>query len=117
MNAYHSDHVLRTKLPLFYFGDLCLEDRDRFQSLLSPVQFETNTKNDTNNNNLLTPEALLLNKSVDGQESNLIKDIDEQKHVIKAYRQLNYKMRFLGKFHFYFFFASIYPFFHRSIRL
>jgi predicted heme/steroid binding protein len=91
MNAYHSDHILRTKLPLFYFGDVDNEDCEGFKSLNPPIQFD-HYKNDLNNNRLLTSKALL---SLDNK--NMVQNASDHKHIIQAYRQLYYKLRFLGK--------------------
>ncbi|CAF1132126.1 unnamed protein product [Adineta steineri] len=92
INAYHSDHILRTKLPLFYFGDVDTENCDDFKSLIPPVQCDYNIK-DINNNRLLTPETLLHYNN-----ENMIQDSNEHKHIIEAYRQLYSKLRFLGLF-------------------
>lgn len=91
MNAYHSDEVLKTKLPLFYFGEVKNDDDDIYSSLNSPIQFD-NQKNDWNNNRLITPEALL---TID--KESMISNANEHKHIIEAYRQLVAKLRFLGK--------------------
>lgn len=91
MNAYHSDEILRTKLPLFYYGDVKTEKNEVYSSLNSPIQFD-NQKNDWNNNRLLTTEALLTN-----DKDSMITNANEHKHIIQAYRQLVYKLRFLGR--------------------
>ena len=91
MNAYHSEEVLRTKLPLFYFGEVNNDKCEEYSSLKSPIEFN-HPKNDWNNNRLLTSEALLtLNNE------NMIANANEHKHIIQAYRQLASKLRFLGK--------------------
>ena len=91
MNAYHSDEIIRTKLPLFYYGDVKNEKNEGYSSLNSPIQFD-NQKNDWNNNRLLTSEALLTN-----DKDSMITNANEHKHIIQAYRQLVYKLRFLGR--------------------
>jgi delta8-fatty-acid desaturase len=92
INAYHSDHVLRTKLPLFYFGDVENENNEEYSSLNPPIQCDYRN-NDLNNNRILTSETLL---TVNNQ--NMISNANEHKHIIQAYRQLAYKLRFLGLF-------------------
>jgi cytochrome b involved in lipid metabolism len=91
INAYHADDILRTKFPLFYFGDVDNGDDENYQSLNPPIQFDGG-KGDLNNNRLVTPEALLTvgNK-------NMVQSSSEHKHIVQAYRQLSYKLRFLGK--------------------
>ncbi len=100
INAYHSDHILRHRLPSFYFGDIDKEDYEEFQSLIPPIQCDYQ-KNDLNNNRILTPEALLSNNN----NQNMIKNASEHKHIIQKYRQLHYKLRFLGKKNFFFLFV------------
>jgi len=77
---------LRHKLPLFYFGDLADEDHDHFHSLIPPIQ-QVHKPTDINNNYPLFDETSLC-----------IKDLNEHKHIIQKYRQLCYKLRFLGKY-------------------
>ncbi|CAF0780453.1 unnamed protein product [Rotaria sordida] len=92
INAYHSDDMLRNKLPLFYFGDVNNNECDEYESLIPPIQFYNN-KNDLNNNRLLTSELLLSNNN-----KTMIQNPNEHKHIIQAYRQLYYKLRFLDLF-------------------
>ncbi|UJR36780.1 hypothetical protein I4U23_029493 [Adineta vaga] len=92
INAYHSDHVLRTKLPLFYFGDVDDQNGEGFKSLIAPIQYNWQQR-DINNNRVLTPESLLSFK-----DEKMIQETNEQKHIIEAYRKLDYKLRFLGLF-------------------
>ncbi|CAF3750786.1 unnamed protein product [Rotaria socialis] len=91
INAYHPDHVLRHKLPLYYFGDVNKEDSDTYQSIIPPLQF-SNHKKDLNNNRGLTAELLL---STDNE--NTI-DAADQKDIVEKYRQLYSKLRTLGLF-------------------
>ena len=72
-------------MPLFYFGDLVDEDHDQFRSLIPPIQCMSESK-DQNNNQLFTAETLLSSS-----------DHHENAQVTQAYRQLFYKMRFLGR--------------------
>ncbi|CAF4763466.1 unnamed protein product [Rotaria sp. Silwood1] len=92
INAYHPDHILRNKLPLFYFGDVHTQDCNEYKSLNLPIQFY-NHKNDLNNNRLLTSELLL---SINNKT--MIQNPNEHKHIIEEYRKLCYKLRFLGLF-------------------
>ena len=91
INAYHSDHILRTKLPSFYFGDVDNQNCGEFKSLIAPIQLDTR-RQDINNNQVLTSESLL-----HFDDEKMIQNSNEHKHIIQAYRQLDHKLRFLGK--------------------
>ncbi|CAF0873204.1 unnamed protein product [Adineta ricciae] len=92
INAYHSDHILRTKLPSFYFGDVDNQNCSEFKSLIAPIQLDTR-RQDINNNQVLTSESLL-----HFDDEKMIQNSDEHHHIIQAYRQLDHKLRFLGLF-------------------
>ena len=92
INAYHPDHVLRQKMPLFYFGDVHKDDASPFQSLIPPIQLNSD-QNDVNNNRLLTPEALLQSEKT----SPVDEHAKDDPTTVRAYRQLFAKLRFLGK--------------------
>lgn len=91
INAYHSDHILRTKLPSFYFADVDNENCGEFKSLIAPIQLDTR-RQDINNNRVVTSESLL-----HFDDEKMIQNSNEHKHIIEAYRQLEQKLRFLGK--------------------
>ena len=66
-------------------------DDEEYSSLISPIEFD-DQKNDWNNNQLLTPQALMtLNND------RMISNANEHKHIVQAYRQLTHKVQSLGK--------------------
>ncbi|CAF3385943.1 unnamed protein product [Rotaria sp. Silwood1] len=56
INAYHSDHMLQNKLPLYYFGDIVDEDHDHFHSRIPPIEYYYK-QNEFNNHYILIDET------------------------------------------------------------
>lgn len=87
MNAYHPDDVLRRQLKNFYFADLDLSDKENYQSLNPSVYYHL-TRNDFNNNLLVTSDILLNAEEKENFQRNA--------QIVRSYRQLMLKLRFLG---------------------
>lgn len=72
---------------MFYYGDVKCDEHETYQSLNPAIHFHLN-RNDLNNNRLVTSDSLLRDHAEVNNKTN--------PSVVRAYRQLHWKLRFLG---------------------